>query len=429
MKLSISPDKRHFVDQAGQPFFWLGDTAWDLFWRLTREETDEYLRDRAAKGFNVIQAVLLTEGSTAPPAYGLHPLEGNDPSRPSEKFLKHVDWVMNRAAELGLYVGLLPCWGHYVKRAWFDSPGPPLFNADSARRWGAYVGRRYKDHPLVWILGGDRPAEGAEVVWGAMADGIRGAGAMQLMTFHPNARELSSSLRLHDAPWLDFNMCQTEHAFAAPNYQAILRDRARRPVKPTLDGEPRYESNVDYRFWPSADRPDAPRIGADQVRQAAYWAMLAGAAGHTYGASEIFQFFDPAIMPARFGAKPHWRDAMQFAGAHQMTHMRRLFESRNWQSLVPVNELIITGQGLGDEHIQSAVALDGSFAMSYIFVGKTVTVRTQFIGGKTAQVTWFNPRNGESSRGQRVATDIPAEITSPTAGVGEDWVLVLDRQS
>ena len=46
---------RYLVTERGEPFFYLGDTAWELFHRLTREEAELYLKDRAAKGFTVIQ--------------------------------------------------------------------------------------------------------------------------------------------------------------------------------------------------------------------------------------------------------------------------------------------------------------------------------------------------------------------------------------
>src|SRR5437879_10925622 len=59
LKLKISPNGRYFVDQSGKPFFYLGDTCWLLFQRLNHEEVDEYLKDRAAKGFTVIQAYVL----------------------------------------------------------------------------------------------------------------------------------------------------------------------------------------------------------------------------------------------------------------------------------------------------------------------------------------------------------------------------------
>ena len=59
LKLRISPNGRYFMDQNGKPFFYLGDTCWLLFQRPNREEVDEYLKDRAAKGFTVIQAYVL----------------------------------------------------------------------------------------------------------------------------------------------------------------------------------------------------------------------------------------------------------------------------------------------------------------------------------------------------------------------------------
>jgi len=49
-RLRISDNRRFLVHEDGRPFFYLlGDTAWELFHRLDREETDLCLEDRAAK--------------------------------------------------------------------------------------------------------------------------------------------------------------------------------------------------------------------------------------------------------------------------------------------------------------------------------------------------------------------------------------------
>lgn len=56
-RLKVSENKRFLVYADGKPFFWLGDTAWELFHRSSREEADRYLENRARKGFTVIQAV------------------------------------------------------------------------------------------------------------------------------------------------------------------------------------------------------------------------------------------------------------------------------------------------------------------------------------------------------------------------------------
>src|SRR6187551_4102734 len=74
----------HYLLKNGKPFFWLGDTGWELFHRLTREEADKYLKHRADNGFTVIQAVVLAEmdGLHDPNAYGEIPLENDVPSTP-----------------------------------------------------------------------------------------------------------------------------------------------------------------------------------------------------------------------------------------------------------------------------------------------------------------------------------------------------------
>jgi len=39
-RLKINDNKRFIVKVDGSPFFYLGDTAWELFHRLNREEAD-----------------------------------------------------------------------------------------------------------------------------------------------------------------------------------------------------------------------------------------------------------------------------------------------------------------------------------------------------------------------------------------------------
>ena len=105
--MRISSNRRFLVHDDGAPFFYLGDTAWELFHRLTLDEAELYLRDRAAKGFTVIQAVVLAEldGLHDPNPYGHTPLKGDDPTRPDEDYFRHVDWVVDKAEEIIYEVG------------------------------------------------------------------------------------------------------------------------------------------------------------------------------------------------------------------------------------------------------------------------------------------------------------------------------------
>src|SRR5262245_18909816 len=157
--LRVSSNHRFIVHDDGTPFFYLGETAWELFHRLTLAEAELYLRDGAAKGFTVIQAVALAEldGLHTPNMRGDLPLIEDDPARPNEAYFEHVDAMVDLAASLGLYVGMLPSWGDKWNRKW--GVGPEIFTPESARAYAVFLGQRYADRPLIWILGGDRPIE------------------------------------------------------------------------------------------------------------------------------------------------------------------------------------------------------------------------------------------------------------------------------
>src|SRR5580765_2914284 len=83
----VQPSSNHLFlqDKKGKPFFWLGDTDWELFHRLNREEAAQFLEIRKQQGFNVIQAVALAEfqGLHQPDRYGDIPLINDDPTQPA----------------------------------------------------------------------------------------------------------------------------------------------------------------------------------------------------------------------------------------------------------------------------------------------------------------------------------------------------------
>ena len=93
--VKVSPDGRHFVDSAGAPFFWLGDTAWPLFTQYSKEQAEAYLSNRAAKGFTVIQGVLawghgsgMEQKTPVANPQGQKPWLDDDPSRAQPGLLR-----------------------------------------------------------------------------------------------------------------------------------------------------------------------------------------------------------------------------------------------------------------------------------------------------------------------------------------------------
>ena len=422
--LRVSDNHRFLVHADGTPFFYLGDTAWEIFHRLNREDTEKYLENRRQKGFNVIQSVALAEfdGLNAPNAFGEKPLTGNDPTTPNEAYFKHVDWVVNTARSKGLYIGMLPTWGDKV---YPRNNTPVIFNAENARVYGRFLGARYKDAPnIIWILGGDRPAPGVEAVWRAMAEGLKeGDGGRHLKTFHPNGRH-SSGDWLHDEPWLDFNMLQSGHAskdFA--NYEMISKDYQRTPAKPVFDGEPRYDDH------PVMGRPvDQPTIWFDDfdTRQAAYWAVFAGAFGHTYGVHPIWQFLTPDRKPVN-RARHNWYDDLDLPAAFHLHHLRLLMESRPFLTRVP-DQSILVDAGTGPEHLQATRGQDYLFV--YTPFSKKLVVNGGKISGKRVRAWWFDPRTGVAKNLGTRTNEGQLDFTPPAGeGRGHDWVLVLDDEA
>jgi len=211
-ELKITSDHHYLSYKNGDPFFWLGDTAWELFHRLKLEEIETYLENRKQKGFNVVQAVILPEmdGLRVPNRYGDVPLIDMDPTKPNEKYFQFVDTVVKLAAKKGIFMGLLPTWGDKVTQLWGE--GPVVFNPENAYKYGKWIGERYKSYKnIIWILGGDRPPmkDSADwrPVWRNMAKGIEKAtNHSALISYHIWGGEMSTSQYIHSEKWLDINI-------------------------------------------------------------------------------------------------------------------------------------------------------------------------------------------------------------------------------
>jgi len=434
-RLEVSDNKRFLVRGDGQPFFWLGDTAWELFHRLNREDADVFLKHRADNGFTVIQAVALAEfdGLTEPNAYGHLPLSDKDPTKPAVKdgpdndYWDHVDYIVDKANALGLTIGFLPTWGDKWNKKW--GAGPEIFTPDNAETYGEWLGLRYKDKSIVWLLGGDRPVENdthREIIR-RMALGLhKGDGGTHLHTFHPTGGS-GSAQYFHDAQWLDFNMRQNGHvAEFTGRYDKTREDYDRTPVKPVIDGEPIYEGHpINFKA------KDFGHSLASDVRRPLYWNLFTGACGHTYGHHSVWQMASSKHKSVNDPLMP-WTEAINEPGAVQMQYGRRLMESRPFLSFVPDQSVIVTDTvptsvpGAGRYFFAAARTTDGSCAMVYVPAGRKFSVHMDKIAGAKVKAWWFNPRDGKAAAIGELPNTGTKEFTPPDYGEALDWVLVLD---
>jgi hypothetical protein len=421
--LRVSQSGRFLEYPDGRPFFYLADTAWELFHRLSVDEAGVYLRDRAAKGFTVIQAVVLAEldGLRTPNPQGHTPLIDLDPTRPNEAYFLDVDTVVRQAADLGLIIGMLPTWGDKWHSKPDDVEKPGIFNPENAKTYGRFLGQRYRNSPIIWILGGDRlvtePRHTATL--NAMAAGLtEGDGGRHLKTFHPIG-QYSSAMYFHDSPWLDFNMIQTGHSRDRDNFTGIAAEYARTPIKPVVDGEPGYE-NIPHGF-------DAVhgRLDAHQARKFCYWALFSGACGHTYGCNDIWQMWKTGDKPQIWADTP-WDKALSFPGSGQMGHARRLIESGNYFDRVPDQSLIVPPNSTGPDYIAACRAPDSRWALLYLPMSRAVTIRLNQLLAARVNATWIDPRTGERKTGNEVPVSAWTLHTYTPPGNG-DWILLLER--
>jgi hypothetical protein len=428
--LKISENKRFIMKDDGTPFFWLADTAWELIHKLSRDEVDFYLENRAENGFTVIQTVALAEldGLKTGNAYGRKPLLVNefgefDPLMPDMEvndtnnytYWDHLDYVIDKAASLGIYIALLPTWGDKFHLCW--GQGPEIFNGENARVYGKWLANRLNDKKnLVWVLGGDRQLITTKhfQIINEMARGIQeGETEKHLMTMHP-AGSFSSSYHMHQESWLDFNMIQSGHdRIHGDNYKKVSEDYNRLPIKPVIDAEPRYEDH------PINFNSNNGYFDEYDVRQAAYWAVFSGACGHTYGHHGIWSMCtetsDYTIMT--------WKEGLNRPGGKQMQYLRKLIESRPFLDLVPDQDLVSQNYD-GANHIQAAKG--NNYAFLYSPNGLKLKVTLGKISGEYVKAYWYNPRNGENIYIDKIKNEGVMTFNPPSCGRNNDWILVLD---
>ncbi len=421
MRLKVSPNGRYFVDQDGKPFFYLADTCWLLFQRLDHDELDDYLKDRAAKGFTVIQAYVIRgldkrhpDGNSS--LLGEPPFIDRDPTKPNEAYFRNVDYVVNHANELGLVVGLVTAKSWHVNKT-----SEQVFTEKNAYAFGKLLGERYKSNAVMWYPGGDSVPGKDDAVWVAMAKGLRdGCGGKQLISYHGSG-QTSSSTWYHKADWLDFNTIQSGHTFASDSYAFVSKDHALSPAKPTVDMEPAYENH------PTG--AGKPHVDAHKVRTQVYTAMLAGAAGHAYGSLDLFWLYKDGDGPFPKGGFQHWRTALNYPGAAQMNLVRRFFERYPWYKLAPDQSVLASETAAGPFRLVAARAEDGSFAICYSPLGQSFRVRMEKLARTEVKASWYDPRDGSWREIGEFANSGVHEFNPPSHGERDDWVLVLEAPS
>jgi hypothetical protein len=401
--LKVGANKRYLVDQTNTPVLLSVDAGWSLicggYANLKAADADNYLKTRAAYGFNVVIVNLIEhQFSSNPPAnaYGVKPFTGKVFTTPNEAYFKYADSVVNMAAKYGITIMLFPVYSGYQlgSQGW----GAEMQSASTSDMlsWGQYVGNRYKNFPnVIWCIGGDANPGSIQSKLQAVLTGIRNTDPNHLITAH-NAPESFGI-----TPWagqLDINDVYTYSSTLYSN------DKTAYNYSPTM---PYFLMEADYEN----------EHGASQqlLRAQAYWTILSGGCGEVFGNNPVWEF------------NTGWQAALTSAGSLSMENLALLFNSRNWYNLVPDfnNTIITNGSGSSTTYATASSASDGSSIIAYLPSSRQITVNTNGLLDATVVAYWYNPSNaavtqlGSFTRGTMT-------VTPPSSG---DWVFVADAPS
>jgi hypothetical protein len=397
--LQISKDGRYLKHSNGTPFFWLGDTGWLLPQRLDKKEAVIYLDNCRDNGYTIVQVQVLNECPSVN-IYGNYSMKNNfDFSKVDSDgengYWQHLDFIVRKAKERGIYIAMVCIWGELVKEGKLD--------AEQAKVYGSFLAHRYSSEPnIIWIIGGDITGDTKPEVWNELANSIKSVDTIHLMTFHPRGRT-SSATWFHAKEWLDFDMFQSGHRrygqrmgdvnYPIPdsteedNWRFVSAALQMKPSKPVVDGEPSYE-DIPQGLHDQKE----PRWQACDIRRYAYWSVFAGSCGHTYGNNNIMQMYKPGFEPA-YGANRYWYEALNDEGRREMKYLKKLMLSLPYFDRIP-DQSIISGEN-GVKYDRLIATRGKDYLLVYNYSGRKMEIDLSKISGIEKQAWWFNPRNGK----------------------------------
>lgn len=391
-RVSISSDRRYFIDPHGEPWFLLGDTQWELFRMYSPSDVREILDARISQGFNTFLAMLngvpegVNGGMPGPRPWG----DGRPPVVDASYFAR-VDALLSVCADYDalFIVGVY----HKAER--------DLFSPETAREYARSVAARYRDiSNIVWCMYPEAD-QWYTPVCRQIASGLAdGAGGSHLITVHPDPSPASSSY-FADERWIAFNMLQT--CVGYDRIPPMLRaDYDSLPTRPAVMAEGGYEG-VEF----------GNTQGPYDIRKQAYWSFTAGGF-FVYGHND--NYASPAT----------WRSWIHSEGVDNIGVFRRTITGLDaWWLRVPDQSIISRGAGAGMSANTACRAGDGSWALVYLSAPTTVSLDTSTLKrGVDFAATWMDPRSGSTTPAGTLGAGEPASYTTPDGW--EDAVLLLE---
>ncbi len=410
------PGNRYLTDAAGRPFFLLGDTAWSLACNLSREEVVEYLNNRQAKGFNAFSVNLVEHFySKQTPAwintYGHPPFNTpGDFSTPNGDYWELIDFIFQQASSRNMLVLAFHSYNGYEGgvEGWYQEMRST--GVSKLYSYGQFLGTRYAAfRNILWMSGGDYDAPDKALLK-AVVDGIDSVVPNALHSHHGGRETDALAWWSGDLDWFEVNSL-----YDRLNVSASLANNA-------------YTSPNWKPFFRIEDTYERPDVSERIIRMLAYGSVLQGGTGAVYGHVAVWPFggFFLVFSPLT------WREAMDSACAHSMTHFAVVFTTRNWTQLVPdydTRTFMTNGWGADPDFNFAALAADRSFGIAYLSSAPSgLTIDLGRLAGPNVRCRWYDPVNAAYQEIGTFAASGSRAFNPVGNNVGgfSDWVLVME---
>jgi hypothetical protein len=372
----------------------IGDTPWALPWRGTIESVTVYARNRQERGFNTALLMSLqpdrgVEGSRDRKVAGgfgvaFEDLKEGHINHPNSSYFQYLDSLRNILLDHGIVPVFQPVfhgfgWKGKDVLGWTVDP-------DEYARYTRYLIARYGARPAMWLVGGDGNGKNRGVEQGGRETGSwdayhqpAGIHYNPFDDYCPESQNRGNCFHYNkahqDAPWLDFQWCQTGHG-GEHLFHKVERMYENHPVKAVANGEPTYEGIRD------------PENGSGWWQGHEAWSQFlsGGTMGVVYGAGGLWNW---KLFPGEekwadwCNSHVSWREAIELPGSRYVGYLGKALKGLDITDIEKHPEL--AGGNL-------CLAKPGELYVVYLPQGGTVSL-TGLSG--TRKYRWFDPRAGE----------------------------------
>ena len=410
----VAKDRRHFEHADGTPFFWIADTVWDGPRLAQGKDWEYYAGTRGLQKFTVAQWSVFP-GIDAKKEAGWK----GDPDSISinPDFFRRLDDRIDMLGRAGILNAIAP---------FMELPSRAVANPlreDQAALLIRYAVARWGSYPVAWLVacGGDSQAKNVgrwkRIGLAAFSNGIDHA---PVVLYPGETTWIFNEFR--DQPWVD--------AFA---YSAVT-DQSDDALKLAVAGpfanewkQPPARVLISVAPLENSVAPESKkRFTAQEIRRGIYWGeLMTVPAGASYGAQGVVEWdtsFDPAAK-SKEDRLPIWRKSLFLPGAKQMAHVASVFQGVQFWRLRPEPRYVPDqpGQSAPSRFIAAAGTDAKDLSLVYVPEDRTVEIAVEALPASPS-VSWFNPRDGQTSPAVAVVGARTCQFPTPDQG---DWLLMM----